>query len=82
MLLMSQCVVFDDILNIEIALFIFITLLFLLYINGLPNITKHQCILFADDICIINIIIPYRDRATTNLEVNKTLNHVIPLFIF
>lgn len=38
-------------------------LLFLLNINDLPDITQHECILFADD---ISVVIPSKNDLTTN----------------
>lgn len=49
-------------------------LLFLLYINDLPNITPHKCVLFADD---ISIIIPKDKIKDFEVEINKTIINVI-----
>lgn len=49
-------------------------LLFLLYINDLPTITKHECILFADD---ISVIIPCNQIATYNSEINNTVDDIL-----
>lgn len=38
-------------------------LLFLLYINDLPTATKHQCILFADD---ISVVVPHNPKSVTH----------------
>lgn len=49
-------------------------LLFLLYINDLPNITKHKCVLFADD---VSIVIPDNNKTLHQQEVNQTINDTI-----
>lgn len=48
--------------------------LFLLYINDLPNVTKHKTILFADD---TTIIIKNRSLETLHSELCVTLNDVV-----
>lgn len=50
-------------------------LLFLLYINDLPEVIKHQCVLFADD---ISIIIPNDDNLMTyEMKINEAVISVI-----
>lgn len=49
-------------------------LLFLIYINDLPNITKHSMILFADDSTIVFTKINENDY---NLDINNTLDNVV-----
>lgn len=51
-------------------------LLFILCINDLPDVTKHQCIMFADD---VSIIINNTDNNLINYEtdINNTLRNVI-----
>jgi hypothetical protein len=48
-------------------------LLFLLYVNDLPNVTDYKCTLFADD---ISIIIPNKKDTIYNDEINLTLNKI------
>lgn len=48
-------------------------LLFLLYINDLPNILKHKCILFADD---ISIVIEKCNESYEN-KINDTIKSVV-----
>lgn len=48
-------------------------LLFLVYINELPLITKHLCVMFADD---ATIFIPQTDKYNFQSEVNNTLDTV------
>lgn len=49
-------------------------LLFLMYINDLPNYLNHECILFADD---TSIIIKCKDLLTYNDDINLTLTQTI-----
>lgn len=49
-------------------------LLFLLYINDLPNYLSHECVLFADD---TSIVIESKDLTTYNDEINRTLTKTI-----
>lgn len=49
-------------------------LLFLLYINDLPNITDYQCTLFADD---ISLVITSNNTATYNDDINSEVTKVI-----
>lgn len=46
-------------------------LLFIIYINDLPNITTHKCVLYADDITI-NI-----QNNTNNIEYEKEINRTL-----
>lgn len=49
-------------------------LLFLLYINDLPNVTNQKCVLFADD---ISIVIPDEDKTRPYEEaINSTLRTI------
>lgn len=51
-------------------------LLFLLYINDLPDITNNPCILFADDISLImtsNIF----DISNYTIDINNTIDNII-----
>lgn len=49
-------------------------LLFLLYINDLPNISKYKCVLFADD---ISIVIPCKNITTYNDDINNLIKNVV-----
>lgn len=49
-------------------------LLFLVYINDLPQTTKHKCILFADDISV-NIVC--KNNKELENEVNNTIASII-----
>lgn len=50
-------------------------LLFLLYINDLPNAIRHKCMLFADD---VSVIIPFRENiAGYESDINQTVGQVI-----
>lgn len=49
-------------------------LLFLLYINDLPNVTKCPCVLYADDICVV---ITDKTNESLNSTINTTLNSII-----
>lgn len=51
-------------------------LLFLLYINDLPNILRHECILFADDTTVI-VKGDSTDPGKLESEVNAALTNVI-----
>ncbi|XP_063381206.1 uncharacterized protein LOC134667714 [Cydia fagiglandana] len=48
-------------------------LLFLIYINDLPNITKHKVTLFADD---CSVVVCCKDPATYELEVNTVFHDI------
>jgi hypothetical protein len=49
-------------------------LLFLLYVNDLPNVTNFDCTLFADD---LSIVIPCRDPRTYNNDINDTITEIM-----
>lgn len=49
-------------------------LLFLLYINDLPDVTEHQCTLYADD---ISIIIKYNNTINFENDVNNTIKKIV-----
>jgi hypothetical protein len=49
-------------------------LLFLIYINELPNITDHKCIMFADD---ATIFIQNRLNIDFNTDINNTLEKIV-----
>ncbi|CAB3250915.1 unnamed protein product [Arctia plantaginis] len=49
-------------------------LLFLVYINDLPDITTHKCILFADD---ISIILTSKIGTNYDIDINNTIKSVI-----
>lgn len=49
-------------------------LLFLLYINDLPDVSKYECVLFADD---VSVVIPCNDTQTYNAEINNTIYEII-----
>lgn len=48
-------------------------LLFIIYINDLPCVTKHQCNLFADD---ISVVIPKESNSNYNDDINNTINNI------
>lgn len=52
-------------------------LLFLLYINDLPDITNYNCTLFADD---ISIILTCKSKLDFDIEINKTIQSIIQWF--
>lgn len=49
-------------------------LLFLLYINDLPDVTENDCVLFADD---VSVIVPCGDISNYNDAINKTVFKII-----
>lgn len=49
-------------------------LLFLIYINDLPDITTHSCTLFADD---ISIVIEHDKYIDYEADINNTINNVV-----
>lgn len=49
-------------------------LLFLLYINDLPDVTTHKCILFADD---TTILFKCNDRENFEKDINSTLKDIV-----
>lgn len=49
-------------------------LLFILYINDLPDATSYDCILYADD---ISVIIPCRNESNYNNAINETVKNVL-----
>lgn len=49
-------------------------LLFIIYINDMPNVTKYECSLFADDIAVI---IPDKNSINFNDEINNTMDKVV-----
>lgn len=49
-------------------------LLFLLYVNDLPNVTKYDCTLFADD---LSVVIPCCNAQTYNSDINGTIDNII-----
>lgn len=49
-------------------------LLFILYINDLPNVIDFDCTLFADD---LSVVIPCRDATTYNNDINNTITNVV-----
>ena len=51
-------------------------LLFLLYVNDLPSVTYHKCILYADD-TTLSIINENDDIIEYQNEINMTLNKII-----
>lgn len=50
------------------------SILFLIYINDLPNILDDMCVLFADD---ISILIPCSNTRELEMKLNLTLNKII-----
>lgn len=52
-------------------------LLFLLYINDLPNLTPHHSVLFADDISVIITANKHMDMDIFESENNKTIDVII-----
>lgn len=52
-------------------------LLFLLYINDLPDTTHRPCILFADDISLIITSERNIDITTYTTDINNTIEHII-----
>lgn len=49
-------------------------LLFILYINDLPHVTQHNCILYADD---TTVVVKNKDLNTFEHDINDTLNSII-----
>lgn len=49
-------------------------LLFLLYINDLPNATPHKCLLFADD---TTLLIKSNNKETFQTDINGAIDNVI-----
>lgn len=50
-------------------------LLFLLYINDLPEVTNHKCILFADD---VSVVVPFRDNFEVyESDINNTIDKIV-----
>lgn len=52
-------------------------LLFLVYINNLPNVTEHRCILFADDIAVVVTTDKKMTIDDHKIEINKTIISII-----
>ena len=49
-------------------------LLFLLYVNDLPSITKYQCILYADD---VSVVVPYQKNLVYVEELDGTIRDIV-----